>query len=77
MEEMLVDLQKIENNQKLNLLNDDFNKDMTRIMDPVDISDDYKDDYKYEGDYYNDEEGAIDKFKNKIALILRKRKLYL
>ncbi|WP_333886561.1 Stk1 family PASTA domain-containing Ser/Thr kinase [Clostridium sp.] len=77
MEEMLVDLQKIENNQKLNLLNDDFNKDMTRIMDPVDISDDYKDDYKDEDGYYSDGEGVRDKFKNKIALDPKKKKVIL
>ena len=48
MEDMLVDLKKIENNQKINLADDDLSADMTRIMDPVDVNNAYKNDDDYD-----------------------------
>lgn len=38
MSEMLLDLKKIQNNENLNIKNDDFDEDMTRVMDPVDVN---------------------------------------
>lgn len=73
MEDMLSDLKKIENNQKLNLLDNDFNKDMTRIMDPVDVNSIYKEDEDYD-DY---EESSLDKVRNKISLDPKKKKVIL
>ena len=48
MEDMLVDLKKIENNQKINLSDDDLSGDMTRIMDPVDVNNAYKNEDDYD-----------------------------
>ncbi|OAA82726.1 Stk1 family PASTA domain-containing Ser/Thr kinase [Clostridium ljungdahlii] len=48
MEDMLVDLKKIENNQKINLADDDLSGDMTRIMDPVDVNNAYKNEDDYD-----------------------------
>ncbi|WP_446899465.1 Stk1 family PASTA domain-containing Ser/Thr kinase [Clostridium sp. LBM24168] len=38
MTDMLVDLKKIQNNEIPNIVDDDFEEDMTRVMDPVDIN---------------------------------------
>ncbi len=35
---MLLDLNKIQNNQNPNIVDDDFEEDMTRIMDPADVN---------------------------------------
>ncbi|OBR94780.1 MULTISPECIES: Stk1 family PASTA domain-containing Ser/Thr kinase [Clostridium] len=48
MEDMLVDLKKIENNEKINLEDDDLSGDMTRIMDPVDVNNAYKNEDDYD-----------------------------
>lgn len=74
MEDMLVDLKKIENNQKLNLIEDDLNDDMTRIMDPVDVNDNYKDEEGYSD---NDYEGEPEDKKNKPTLDPKKKKTIL
>ncbi|MEY7999567.1 Stk1 family PASTA domain-containing Ser/Thr kinase [Clostridium sp. Mt-5] len=75
MEDMLVDLKKIENNQNLNLTEDDLNDDMTRIMDPVDVNDSYKNEEDY-NDYEEDEpkdkkaKSVLDPKKKKTILVI-------
>jgi serine/threonine-protein kinase len=73
MEDMLVDLKKIENNQKLNLTEDDLNDDMTRIMDPVDVNDSYnnEEDYGYEDELEDKKpKPVLDSKKKKTILIV-------
>lgn len=38
MTDMLLDLKKIQNNENPNIENDDFDEDMTRVMDPADVN---------------------------------------
>lgn len=38
MTDMLMDLKKIQNNEIPNIIDDDFEEDMTRIMDPIDVN---------------------------------------
>ncbi len=70
MDDMLVDLKKIENNQKLNLAEDDLNDDMTRIMDPVDVNNNYKN----EDEDYDEDEVEPEKKKNKSPALDPKKK---
>lgn len=59
MREMLADLKKVQNNQEINIITEDFEDESTRIMDPVRVDD--------KNDYY--EEPKKDKRKKKALLV--------
>lgn len=72
MSDMLKDLKKIQNNEIPNIVDDDIEEDMTRIMDPIDVSSlEDKEDKKYDDDKEYDESEGVKK--NKI-LDSRKKK---
>jgi serine/threonine-protein kinase len=75
--DMLVDLRKIENNQEVNVSTNDFDEDMTRVMDAVVVDDGNKySNYKKNEDEYDEDEydlkrrRGIDPKKRKVLMFI-------
>ncbi|MBC2578973.1 Stk1 family PASTA domain-containing Ser/Thr kinase [Clostridium sp. DJ247] len=65
--DMLMDLKKIENNQHFNISTNDFEEDMTRVMDPIVLDDNYNKNKSKSKNYksYSDDEEDDDEYGGK------------